>query len=299
MKLYKKQLRQTLFDVRPDIAITAMGRSLSLLPFIYDGSIKIGEAHTTKLHLRGLHLLENRGGLFWIVAKYMRWKMCRSASRLKCLVSLTQNDADDWKNITNTYVIPNPISFYSEKSASLENKQVIMVGRYNDAKGYDYLIPAWEIVHQVYPDWVLNVYGSGELHDDICIWIKERNLDETIILHDPIDNIMDKYLESSICVLTSRYEGFSLVILESMACGVPVVSFDSPYGPRNIIRDGEDGVLVNYLDIQGMADNLCKLIANKELRKRMGANARENVLRFSKDSVMNNWVQLFSKLLVS
>lgn len=297
MKEYKRRLKKTLQEYHPDIVITAMGRSLSLLPSMKDGSIKIGEAHTTKNHLRSFHLMEERGGVFRLVAIYMRWKMCRSASKLNALVLLTQKDAYDWKGITKTYVIPNPISFYPEEAAKLENRQVIMVGRYNDAKGYDYLIPAWEIVHRLHPDWILQVYGSGELHDDVVRWVKERNLEETIILNDPTDHIMEKYLESSICVLSSRYEGFSLVIIESMACGVPVVSFDCPHGPRNIIRNEEDGVLIEYLNIQALADGICRLIEDKELRIRFGENARMNILRFSKDSVMRHWEMLFNKLM--
>ena len=82
----------------------------------------------------------------------MRWKMCRCASKLNVLVLLTNNDAYDWKDIVKTYVIPNPISFYPGEAAELENKQVIMVGRYNEAKGYDYLIPAWKIVNHRHPD---------------------------------------------------------------------------------------------------------------------------------------------------
>ena len=215
MKEYKRRLGNTINDLRPDIVITAMGRSLSLLPYMKDGSIKIGEAHTTKQHLRSLHLMEEKGGIFRLAAKYMRWKMCRNVSKLHALVLLTQRDADDWKGMTETYVIPNPISFYPKVASKLDNKQVIMVGRYNDAKGYDYLIPAWEIVHERHPDWILNVYGSGELHDQVVEWIRDRQLEDTIILHEPVDDIMDKYLESSICVLSSRYEGFSLVILDS------------------------------------------------------------------------------------
>ena len=222
--------------------------------------------------------------------------MCRYASKLDVLVLLTPNDADAWKNIAKTYVIPNPISFFPEKSASLDNKQVIMVGRYNDAKGYDYLIPAWEIVHQRCPDWILQVYGSGELHDDVVNWVKERHLDDSIVLNDPTDDIMSKYLKSSICVLSSRYEGFSLVILESMACGVPVVSFDCPYGPRNIIKDGEDGLLVDYLNVMALADGICSLMKNDTMRKEMGKKARINVQRFSKECIMKQWVDLFNKL---
>lgn len=297
MKEYKKRLRRTLLEQHPDIVITAMGRSLSLLSSMKDGSIKVGEAHTTKEHLRSLHLMEERGGVFRLVAKYMRWKMCRSVSKFDALVLLTQKDAYDWKGITRTYVIPNPISFYPQEPAKLESKQVIMVGRYNDAKGYDYLIPAWEIVHQRHPDWILNVYGSGELHDDVVGWVKERDLEKTIILNDPIDNILEKYLESSICVLSSRYEGFSLVIIESMACGVPVVSFDCPHGPRNIIRNGEDGLLVEYLNIQALANGVCRLIENEDLRKRFGEKARSNILRFSKDKIMIKWDNLFHHLI--
>jgi glycosyltransferase involved in cell wall biosynthesis len=273
-----------------------MGRSLSLLCQMKDGSVKVGEAHTTKKHLRSIHLLEQRGGIFFLLAKYMRWRMNRNASHLSAMVLLTQKDADEWKNITKTLVIPNPVSFYPETPAQLNNKQVIMVGRYNDAKDYDYLIPAWEIVHRRHPDWIWQVFGSGELHDDVVRWVKERHLEQTIILNDPTDHIMEKYLESSICVLSSRYEGFSLVIIESMSCGVPVVSFDCPHGPRNIIRNEEDGLLIEYLNTQALANGICRLIEDEELRKCLGEKARLNILRFSKDNIMNRWDMLLKKL---
>lgn len=296
MKVYKVRLKRTLQELHPDIVITAMGRSLSLLSAMKDDSIKIGEAHTTKDHLRSLHLMEERGGIYWIIAKYMRWKMCCSVSKLKALVLLTSRDSDDWGEITKTFVIPNPISFYPKETAKLESKQVIMVGRYNDAKGYDYLIPAWEIVHKRHPDWILNVFGSGELRDTVVRWVKERNLEDCVILNEPTDDIMSKYLESSICVLSSRYEGFSLVIIESMSCGVPVVSFDCPHGPRNIISDGEDGLLIEYLNSQALANGICRLIEDPELRKQFGEKARHSILRFSKDVIMMKWDNLFHDL---
>lgn len=297
MHKYKRKLKIVLHELHPDIVITTMGRSLSFLPKIKDGSIKIAEAHTTKRHLRSLHIWEQRGIIFSFLAKYMRWKMCRSASQLSAIVLLTEGDKKEWNTIAKTLVIPNPISFYPFKFAKLENKQVIMVGRYNDAKGYDYLIPTWDIVHKRHPDWILNVYGSGELYVDVIRWISERHLEDSIILHEPVDNIMDKYLESSICVLSSRYEGFPLVLLEAMSCGVPCVSFDSPCGPRNIINDGEDGYLVEYLNTEALADSICKLIEDEDLRKEMGHKGRTNVLRFSREKVMQQWVALFDSLL--
>ena len=296
MRQYGNRLRRTLTELHPDIVITTLGRSLSLLPKMKDGSIKIGEAHTTKIHLRSLHLIEQKGGLFKWGAKYLRRKMCRNVSKLSALVLLTPQDAADWKGTTRTYVIPNAIPLFPEQSSSLTNKQVIMVGRYNDAKGYDYLIPTWKLVHHLHPDWILQVYGSGEYHDQVVSWIKECHLEKSIILHEPTNHIMEKYLESSICVMSSRYEGFPMVLVEAMASGVPCVAFDCPFGPRNIICNEEDGLLVEYLNSQALADGICRLIENEELRKRLGTKARQNIQRFSRDNVMKLWEDLFSSL---
>ncbi len=298
VRKYKKKLKEVLYTEKPDIVCAIVGRSIDFIADIHDGSIKIAEAHTTKNHLRSYHLMEQRGGVFKYLARYLRKKMCQHISQLKGIVVLTQQDADDWKGIQTPYIIPNAVPLFPEKSADLNNKQVIMVGRFNDAKGYEYLIPAWELVHQRHPDWVLNVYGSGELHDQVVQWIKEKQLEKSMILHDPVDNITDKYLESSICVLSSRYEGFSMVILEGMACGVPFVSFDCPYGPRNIIKNGEDGLLVEYLNPQALADGICRLIEDEPLHKKMGENARKNIMRFSKDTIMKLWEDFFLQLLV-
>lgn len=297
MHEYKKRLKKLLFKERPDLVVSIMGRSIDFISDIHDGSVKIVEAHTTKHFLRSYHLMEQRGGLFKYIARYLRSKMCSHVAKLDGIVSLTQQDANDWKEAKRVIVIPNALPFQSKEVSLLTNKQVIMVGRYNDAKGYDYLIPAWQIVHQRHPDWSLHVYGSGELHDQVVEWIQERHLQTTIILHEPVENIREKYLESSIAVLSSRYEGFSLVLLEAMACGVPFVSFDSPHGPRNIIRNGEDGLLVEYLNPQALADGICRLIEDEAFRKQLGANARRNIQRFSKENVMRQWTALFDTLM--
>ena len=296
---YKARLKKLLAQEKPDITITTLGRSIDFITDMKDGSIKLGEAHTIKAHLRSFYMLEGRGIVYRWVAKYMKWRTSRRISKLNGLVLLTKDDADTWTEARKTFVIPNPLPFYPDESAQLNSKQVIMVGRYNEAKGYDYLIPTWDIVHKKHPDWILNVYGSGELHDQVVSWIQERHLETSIILHEPTQYIMEKYMESSICVLSSRYEGFSLVLLESMACGVPVVSFDCPHGPRNIIRNGEDGMLVDYLNSQALADGLCRLIEDESLRHKLGSKARENIKRYSKENVMNQWDDLFKSIVKS
>ena len=270
MYKYRSRLTAVLNDLKADIVITTMGRSLDIVTSIHDGSLKIGEAHTTKKHLRSFHLLEQRGGIYKLVAKYMRRQMNIKVSQLDAIVLLTNHDAKNWNIAKQVFVIPNALPFMPPTSAGLTNKQIIMVGRYNEAKGFDYLIPAWDIVHQRHPDWLLNVYGSGELYDQVVRWIEGRELTGSVILHDPTNNIVEKYMESSICVLSSRYEGFSMVLLEAMSCGVPCVSFDCPYGPRTIINDGKDGLLIEYLSVQSLADGILKLIENENLRKQLG-----------------------------
>ena len=293
---YKRRLKRILMQQRPDIVVTTLGRSLDFLTSIHDGSIKIGEAHTTKEHLRNFHLLEQRGWLFRLLVKRWRKQQMKSIQKLQALVLLTRQDADDWAGTTRTCVIPNSLPFYPEERSTCEAKQAIMVGRYNDAKGYDYLIDAWAIVNRKHPDWKLNVYGSGEMHDDVRRWIDERGLQDTIIMNEPTDDIMHRYLESSLCVVSSVFEGFSMVLLEAMACGLPVVSFDCPWGPRNIIRDGEDGLLVDYLNTQALADTICRVIEDKELRLRLGSNAKKNIARYAKENVMKQWTDLFESL---
>ena len=215
---------------------------------------------------------------------------------MSALVLLTPEDAKDWEEITQTFVIPNSIQSFPKEAAKLTNKRAIIVGRYNDAKGYEYLVEAWRIVHQRHQDWIIDIYGSGELHDNVERWIKEANLQNCMIMHEPTSQIMEKYLESSICVVSSRYEGFSMAIVEAMACGVPCVSFDCPFGPRNIINNGEDGILVEYLNSQALADNICILIENEAIRIRLGHKAKENIRRFSQDTIMGKWMALFNSL---
>ena len=295
MRKYRRRLRAFFIQHKPDIVITTLGRSIEIIGKISVNCVKLGEPHSVKANVRSLNLLESKGGIYTMVARFMRWKTLCNVANLDALVLLTQEDAADWKEAKQTFVIPNSVSFISERFSSLTKKQVIMVARYNDAKGYDYMIDAWQKVYERHPDWTLNVYGSGELHDDVIRWIQQQHLSTSMILHEPVDNIMEQYLESSICVMSSRYEAFPMVLLEAMACGVPCVSFDCPYGPRNIIHHEEDGLLVDYLNAQALADSICRLIEDESLRHRLGSNARRNVQRFSKETVMQQWMDLFKQ----
>ena len=296
MHQYRKKMTEVLMQNHPDIVITTLGRDISFITKIKDGSKKIGEAHTTKNFIRNFHLLEQRNVLFKYLTKYFRWNMDRKVIQLDALVVLTSQDKHDWGNNIPVYVIPNSYPFYPDIPSTCDNKQAIIVGRYNSAKGYNYLVDAWKLVHQKHPDWIINIFGSGEYENDIRHRILDEGLQEVIIMNSPTDHIMEEYLKSSIYVMSSVFEGFAMVLLEAMACGLPCVSFDCPYGPRNVITDGEDGILVEYLNSHALADNICRLIENKDLRKAMGNKGRRNVLRFSRETIMPQWVKLFESV---
>lgn len=296
MYCYRQKMKRLLSKERPDIVITTLGRDISFITNIKDGSKKIGEAHTTKQYIRNFHLLEQKGLLFRYMTKYFRWRMDCQVSNLDALVVLTGQQISHWPQTIPIYAIPNALPFYPDEVSTCEKKRAIIVGRYTEAKGYDYMIEAWRIVHQKYPDWTIHTFAMGEDEEQVRAKILSYELQDTIIMNPPTDNIMEEYLKSSICVVSSVFEGFSMVLIEAMACGLPCVSFDCPYGPRNIIKDGEDGFLIEYLNTQALADGICKLIEDKELRKSMGRKGRENVLRFSREKVMQQWVDLFESL---
>lgn len=296
MKRYRQMLSACLHKERPDIVITTLGRDLDFLTKIHDGSVKLGESHIARKYSRNFHLMEQRGGIYWLMARYGRWKQERCVRDLNGLVLLTKQDAKSWRGVTQTFVIPNSLPFYPQESSCCENKKAICVGRLNEQKGYEYLIDAWAIVCRKHHDWQLNIYGSGEIKAELQQRISQNHLMDCILIHEPTAEIIAKYQESSIYIMSSRYEGFGMVLLEAMACGVPCVSFDCPYGPSDIIHDGEDGFLVKHLDTTALAERICYLIENPEIRKEMGKNAKKNIKRYSRENVMAQWTELFNHL---
>lgn len=296
MRQYRRALKDLLYVERPDIVITTLGREIDFITEIRDGSVKIGESHIAKDYVRNLHLMEQRGFVYRMIANYWRKKIDRKVRKLAALVLLTQHDANSWKGLVKTVVIPNSLPFYPLYGSFCENKQVIFVGRLNEQKGLEYLIDTWVKVHQKHSDWVLHMYGDGEQKQLLSQMIKETGLEHVVIVHQPTHSIMEKYLESSMFLLTSRFEGLPLVLIEALACGLPIVSFDCPWGPADIIKDGEDGFLVEYLNTDEAAQRVCLLIENPILRKNMGLKARINIQRYNRDVVMKQWTDLFRSL---
>lgn len=155
--------------------------------------------------------------------------------KLDALVVLTQHDADNWKEVKKACVIPNFLPFSPEKGSSCLEKRIISIGRYSEQKGYDRLIEAWIKVNRKHPDWHICIYGEGQDRNSLQELIEKHHIENSFSLCPPTKSIQEKYLESSIYVMSSRFEGLPMALLEAMACGVPCISFDCPYGPAEII----------------------------------------------------------------
>ena len=153
-----------------------------------------------------------------------------------------------------------------------------------------------EFYFKKYPDWTLEIYGEGTEREKLEKKINKLGLENSFLLKGVEKNIQNKYLESSIYVMSSRFEGMPMVLLEAMSCGLPVISFDCPCGPRDMIKYNENGFLIEFGNIKEMANKIEELIANEEKRKLFGKNARKSIQKYSKDKIMEEWIKLFENI---
>lgn len=294
-RVFKKRLTDELFRIRPDFTVSLLRREINFISDIDDGSKKIGEIHINRAHYR--NFMPNRTNpLKELFAKFWMSGLLAKVRRLDRFVVLTEYDRQAWSDVLQVSVIPNPLPFYPELVSTLQQKRIIAVGRYFDEKGYDMLLKAWSLVEKQAKGWCLDIYGDGLKSHYVQI-ANELGLDKNRCrLNDSIVDVQSEYLNSSFFVCSSRYEGFGMGIIEAMACGLPVVAFDCPWGPRSIIRDGEDGMLVEDGNVGLLAETMLSLINNPDLLSSLAQNARTNVQRFKMENIAKKWQLLFDEM---
>ena len=232
-------------------------------------------------------------GLVWF------FKQCyynRLVKKVQMVVALTEGDAIEWRKVTNhVSVIPNVVNLnHSGQYSNCQSKSVIFVGRLSLQKDVHSLLRIWSIVHKRFPEWQLHIFGNrGDETESIFHAVE--GIDANISIHEPTSLIFDKYIESSMLLLTSLYEPFGLVLPEAMSCGLPVVAFDCPYGPADIITHGVDGFLVRNRNINEFVEKVCLLIDNQELRIKMGKAGIVSSQRYAAHLIMPLWKQLFEQ----
>ncbi len=289
---HKRRLAKVLKEIKPDIAISMFCNDASLLPRMKDGSKKVLEIHFSRFK----RLQYDRKGLWRLADKWRNRNELKVASRFDRFVVLTHEDSRYWGGLSNMSVIPNARTFVCDAPASLDRHRVIAVGRYTYQKGFDMLLDAWAQVCKQVNGWELHIIGDGESRDALAVQIKELSLQDSAVLCPATKNIKEAYQEASILVMSSRYEGFGMVLLEAATAGVPAVSFDCKCGPSEIIKDGETGFLVAPGDTASLAEKMLMLMKDEALRKKMGKAAFADSSRFSTETVMKQWTDLFDGL---
>ena len=290
--IYKKKLTTELMHLRPDITISLLRREINFLCDIPDGSKKMGELHVNRANYRNFEANESNA-LKNLFARFWMNSLVSHLKKLDRFIVLTEEDKASWTELNNVEVIPDPLAFKIDEASPLVHKRVIAVGRYVYQKGFDLLLQSWAKIEKEHPDWQLAVYGMGERGP------YERIIDDLKIdrsrchLYGSTSDIKKEYLDSSLFVFSSRFEGFGMVLIEAMACGLPVVSFDCPCGPKDIVRHQEDGLLVPSGDVTKLAEAMHQMMSDDTLRRQMASKALLNVRRFQLDEIAKRWETLF------
>lgn len=293
-KKHKRLLTELLMREKADIVVSLYPSESSFIPDIKDGSKKVLEIHYCKF----FRLQYGRTGILGLIDRLRTKQDERIVSRFDRFVVLTNEDKGYWGNIPNIVVIPNAAMLVGNKYSDVTEKRVIAVGRLDYQKGFDRLIKAWKMVQQSgrFNDWKLDIFGQGEWKEMLNRMIDDYGIAGTASINAPTKQIGDEYAKSSMLVMSSNYEGFPMVMIEAMACGLPVVSFDFKCGPKDIIDDGKNGIIVHDGDIEGLANAMMKLMDNQPLSKTMSENAKKVVDTYSEENVMKQWLDLFASL---
>lgn len=293
-KEHKRKLTALLLKEKPDIVVSLYPSESSFIPDIKDGSKKVLELHYCKF----FRLQYGRKGLLGWIDKLRTRQDEQIVRRFDKFVVLTNEDRGYWGDLPNIEVIPNAAMHVSDAYSDVMNKRVIAVGRLDYQKGFDRLIQAWELVLHTgkFTDWKLDIYGQGEWQEMLQQMIDKAELQNTVCLNRPTKQIGEEYVKSDMLVMSSNYEGFPMVMIEAMACGLPVVSFDYKCGPKDIIQSGINGLLVPNGDIQALADAMMKVMEDEAYRKMLSLNARKVVDTYSEQAVMAQWIRLFTSI---
>lgn len=294
---YKRGIKKVLNSIKPAIiSVCDDGLKGLLFPILFGKRIPVIYERHASMNLN--FISEKNNSAIQKLKNYcVQILMLLGAEKFNSFVILTNGNKNDWPNV-NCTVIPNPSPFSNidKNPKNIKKDIVLAVGTQSYNKGYDRLITIWEMVVKKFPDWRLEIYGKINENLNLQQKVEKLGLSESFILNEPIKNITDKYNEASIFALSSRSEGFGMVLIEAMSYGVPCVAFDCPHGPADIIKNGEDGFLIENGNEEAFATKLMLLMKDITLRKQLGNKALYNVTHFNVDEVVKKWDVLFKSL---
>lgn len=296
VKIFKNffKLKSFLNEYKPDVLVVCnYNFDYFFIPFINKNeTLKIREMHDSR-HYPTIKRKSSKS----FVRKLIYEISDLLESKYDYFVVLTKDEKEYYKG-NNIKIIPNFIPKKEIKITSINEREkiVISAGRLCSVKGFDKLIHSWKFVANINKGWQLHIYGDGDKNyvkflNELII---NLDLQNSVKLKGSTSKLQKKMDEASIYAMSSVTECFPMVLLEAMQVGLPIVSFDCPHGPRNIVTHEKDGLIVKNNDINALSDNINFLIKNPGLRKKLGENAVHNVKRFNEELVMNDWIKLFN-----
>ena len=295
-KEHSAKMQKCLDGISPDIVVSTGMSEKHFLGKLHltTNPVRIREFHFYKYYRRTLA----NGFYEKMLARLSEIVDYRSSIKgFDRIVLLTEQDKNDnWKGRNNVEVIPNPLIALPEKVSTLNNKVVIAAGRLVNQKNFSSLISAWKMVSERHSDWELRIFGDGPKRQELEEQIDGSGLSSCVFLCGFSDDIQKEMCDSSIYVLSSICEGFGMVLVEAMACGLPVISYNCPCGPKDIIEDGKDGFLVSMNDAKQLAGRINTLIEDEELRRKMGKEALDASRNYLPVIITGMWMNLFRKL---
>ena len=300
LKKYEKKKKKIILIKEIDICISMGGKELEFLGGLSVPCKKIYECHFEKKFKSKFLELQGKNNFLWKLFGRLRdWQHFLLASKFDMVVVLSDGAAQDWAKLSNPVLIvanPSPIPLNMELEINLSSKRIISIGNLITVKGYDLLISAWALIAQRYPEWSLDIFGKGELHNDLQNQVNCLMLTNSIRLAGTTKDVKSELKKSSFYVMSSRSEGLPMVLIESITCGLPIVAFDCETGPREIIQDNDCGILVENGNVEKLALNIERMILDTELRKEMSIKALEKSKKYELTYIMEKWEKIFQEL---
>ena len=285
-KKHREALTELLMRERPDVVISLYPSESSFIPDIPDGSVKMLELHFNKM----FRLQYNRKGLLGLADRIRTKQDEKLVRRFDNFIVLTRQDAEMWGEMSNLSVMPNAAVTMPHIPHKYGNHRVIAVGRLDYQKGFDRLLDAWALLPmQLRETWRLDIFGQGEWEEKLKNQIQTLGIGDSAAVNKPTNQIFNEYAASDFLVMTSHYEGFPMVMIEAMACGLPTVCFDFLCGPRDIIANGINGLIVPEGDLQAFANAMQRLMENPEELEHMSAQATKISEVYAQNTIMKRW----------
>jgi glycosyltransferase involved in cell wall biosynthesis len=293
---HKKALTKVLRQINPDVVISVGMSEKFMLTSMRNRTWKIIREFHSEKNYRSKHAYSMFKKIQGKLSDFYEFHY--ADKKYDRIVVLTDEDKEtNWQGWDNVSVVPNPVSFKCDAPSTLTEKSVISMGRLEHVKNFSSLISAFKIVAKKHQDWILKIFGDGSLRESLQNQINESGLQNNVFLMGFSDDMESALRQSSIFAFSSLVEGFALVIVEAMECGLPAVSYQCPCGPKDIITNGKDGFLVPVNDEQMLAERICSLIENEDLRRQMASDARLRAQYYHVESIAQRWMKLFEEVM--